>query len=230
MNRTIWITSKFLAIALMAVSLSQAQQKTAPTPTSTTPQDSQLQQRFPRYKLQPGDSFDVTFEFSPEFNQTMVVQPDGFIVLRGAGTVHIADETISQATDTIRNAYTQILYKPSITIVLKDFVKPYFTVDGQVGKPGRYELHGNTTVTEAVAMAGGFLASAKHSQVLLFRRVSDDWMQARIINVKAMLKERSLREDPFLHPGDMLIVPKNAYSKIDPFLPRPSIGMYAQRF
>jgi polysaccharide export outer membrane protein len=214
----------------MAVSLSQAQQKTAPTPTSTTPQDSQLQQRFPRYKLQPGDSFDVTFEFSPEFNQTMVVQPDGFIVLRGAGTVHIADETISQATDTIRNAYTQILYKPSITIVLKDFVKPYFTVDGQVGKPGRYELHGNTTVTEAVAMAGGFLASAKHSQVLLFRRVSDDWMQARIINVKAMLKERSLREDPFLHPGDMLIVPKNAYSKIDPFLPRPSIGMYAQRF
>src|SRR5205814_6186297 len=41
--------------------------------------------RYPRYKIGSGDSFDVSFELSPEFNQTVTVQPDGFITLRGVG-------------------------------------------------------------------------------------------------------------------------------------------------
>ncbi len=49
---------------------------------------SSFQTRYPRYKLRPGDAFDVSFELSPEFNQTVTVQPDGYITLRGIGDVH----------------------------------------------------------------------------------------------------------------------------------------------
>jgi polysaccharide biosynthesis/export protein len=63
--------------------------------------------------------------------------------------------------------------------------------------------------------------------VLLFRRVSDQWTEAKIINVKKMLNSRNLQEDPELKPGDMLFVPKNTLSKIKPFLPTTSIGAYA---
>jgi len=52
------------------------------TAASTTPQ---LQTRYPRYKIGSGDTFDVNFELSPEFNQTVTVQPDGFIVARLEG-------------------------------------------------------------------------------------------------------------------------------------------------
>lgn len=38
-----------------------------------------------RYRIEPGDSFDVSFELSPEFNQTVSVQPDGYVTLRGVG-------------------------------------------------------------------------------------------------------------------------------------------------
>ena len=75
-------------------------------------------------------------------------------------------------------------------------------------------------------MAGGLLPSAKHSQVLLFRRVSDQWVEARIIDVKKMQKQGNLHEDPDLHPGDMLFVPKNTFSKIERFLPSSSLGSY----
>ena len=44
-----------------------------------------LQERNPRYILQPGDSFDVSFDLSPEFNQSLTIQPDGFVTLRGVG-------------------------------------------------------------------------------------------------------------------------------------------------
>jgi len=128
-----------------------------------------LQERFPRYHLQPGDTVDVIFEFSPEFNQTVAIQPDGYVSLRGVGDVHIANQTLPEAVATLTGQYATILHDPSISVRAKDFVHPYFTVGGQVGKPGKYVLHGDTTVTEAIATAGGFLPSAKHSQVLLFQ-------------------------------------------------------------
>lgn len=189
-----------------------------------------FQQRYPRYKLEFGDQFDVSFELSPEFNQTVTVQPDGYITLRGAGDVHVAGQTVPELTETLKRAYNKILINPLISVVLKDFEKPYFVADGQVGKPGKYELRGDTTLTQAIAMAGGFQDSAKHSQVLLFRRVDNEWVSAKIFNVKQMHKDGNLKEDPYLHPGDMLFVPKNRLSKIKPFLPNASMGAFAQTF
>lgn len=198
--------------------------------SSTAGLDTSFRDRYPRYKLRPGDAFDVSFELSPEFNQTVTVQPDGYITLRGIGDLHVADETVPQLTATLRNAYEKILKDPLISVVLKDFEKPYFIADGQVARPGKYELRGTTTVTEAIAMAGGFQDSAKHSQVLLFRRVDDNWVSAKIINVKKMEKAGNLGEDPTLHPGDMLFVPKNRLSKIRPFMPVPSVGAFTNTF
>ena len=189
-----------------------------------------LRDRYPRYKLRAGDVFDVGFELSPEFNQTVSVQPDGYITLRGIGDVHVADETVPQLTATLRNAYANILHDPLISVTLKDFEKPYFIADGQVGRPGKYDLRGTTTLTEAIAMAGGFQDTAKHSQVLLFRRVDDNWVSAKIFNVKKMQKSGNLGEDPTLHPGDMLFVPKNRFSKIKPFLPSSSMGTFAKTY
>ena len=189
-----------------------------------------FQQRYPRYKLEFGDQFDVSFELSPEFNQTVTVQPDGYITLRGAGDVHVAGQTVPELTETLRRAYGKILNDPLISVILKDFEKPYFIADGQIGKPGKYELRGDTTLTQAIAIAGGFQDSAKHSQVLLFRRVNSDWVSAKIINVKEMEKKGNLHEDPYLHPGDMVFVPKNRISKIRPFLPSSSMGTVAKTY
>jgi polysaccharide biosynthesis/export protein len=182
-------------------------------------------QRYPRYELRADDVLDISFEFTPEFNQTVTVQPDGFITLRGVGDVHVAGRTVPELTGTIRTAYGNILKDPAIALTLKDFDKPYFTAGGAVARPGKYELRGNTTVVEAIAIAGGLNDSAKHSQVLLFRRVSGDWMEANVLDVKQMLKDKSLKEDLHLKPGDMIFVPQSRISKIRRYIPVPGIGV-----
>lgn len=187
----------------------------------------QFHARDNRYRISAGDSFDLTFDLSPEFNQQGVtVQPDGFVTLRGVGDLKVEGQTVPELTSTLRTAYAKILHDPIISVVLKDFEKPYFIADGQVGKPGKYDLRGSVTLTEAIAIAGGFTDKARHSQVLLFRRVDDKWMEAKILNVKKMEKSGNLAEDPFLHPGDMLFVPKNTVSKIDRLIPVASMGSY----
>jgi polysaccharide export outer membrane protein len=208
--------------AAQVVATSNPSVDTAPaTAASAVPQ---LQPRNARYQLCAGDSFDVSFELSPEFNQTVTVQPDGFVTLKSVGDVKVLDQTIPQLTQTLRDSYGKILNDPLIVVVLKDFQKPYFIADGQLGHPGRYEMRGNLTLTEAVAIAGGFTDMAKHSQVRLYRRVADEWMFAKVFNLKKMEADGDLHEDPLLHPGDMLFVPKNALSKIKPFLPYTGVG------
>ena len=221
--------SLFLAVLLVAGSFGAAQQvvSDATAPKGTSANDPQFQTRTPRYKIAPGDSFDLNFELSPEFNQAAVpVQPDGFVNLRSVGDIQVQGMTVPELTQAVRAAYSKILNDPIVAVILKDFEKPYFVADGQVGKPGKYDLRGDMTLTQAIAVAGGFTDASKHSQVLLFRRVSDQWMEAKIINVKEMHKSGNLQEDPLLHPGDMLFVPKNMMSKIDKFFPSASMGSF----
>ena len=213
--------------ALLATSFSLAQQavSSAPVAKPASGGEPQFQNRTPRYKIAPGDSFDLNFELSPEFNQAGIsVQPDGFVSLRSVGDIKVQGLTVPELTQAVRAAYSKILNDPIVAVILKDFEKPYFVADGQLGKPGKYDLRGDTTLTQAIAIAGGFTDASRHSQVLLFRRVSDQWMEAKIINVKQMEKTGNLKEDPLLHPGDMLFVPKNTMSKISKFFPSAQMG------
>jgi polysaccharide export outer membrane protein len=181
-------------------------------------QEPTLQQHNPRYRLCLGDTVEIKFRFTPEFDQSVIVQPDGFISLRDISDLHVAGKTVPEVTEILLKRYSRILHDPLLTIVLKDFEKPYFIANGEVGRPGKYDLRGDTTVLEAVGVAGGFNERSKHSQVLLFRRVSGQWTPVKILDIKAMLSSGNLSEDPRLHPGDMIYVPKNTASKAQPWL------------
>jgi polysaccharide export outer membrane protein len=187
-----------------------------------------LPRRDGRYQLCPSDSISLSFPLTPEFNQTVNVEPDGFAALAGAGSVHLAGMTTDEAAAVIGKAYSKLLRDPIVTVELKDFNKPYFVVGGQVNKPGKYDLRGYTSASEAVAVAGGFNDTAKHSQVLLFRRVNDQWYEVKCLNLKRILTGRDLNEDAELQPGDMLYVPQNFISKIKRFIPSSGMGAYYQ--
>jgi len=200
----------------------------SPSAASIPDSGPQFQSRDNRYEIEPGDSFDITFDLTPEFNQAAIpVQPDGFVTLHGIGEIKVQGQTVPQLTNTLRQAYGKILYDPIIWVVLRDFQKPYFIANGQVARPGKYDLRANTTLIEAIAIAGGFTDASKHSEVQLYRRTTDGWQFAQVINVKKMESKGVLAEDPYLHPGDMLRVPKNRFSKIKPFIPNPGVGINA---
>jgi polysaccharide export outer membrane protein len=185
-----------------------------------------LGERHPLYRLRPSDVVEISFTVSPEFNQTLTVQPDGFVMLKDAGVVHVEGLNLTEFTEAVQNAYRGYLHDPQVAVLLKDFEHPFFIVGGQVGHPGKYELRSDTTVAEAVQIAGGFTQLAKHSQVVLFRRVNDDLVEARLLNLKKMMKQASLKEDTHLRPGDMIFVPQNEISKIAQFLSKPSASLY----
>ncbi len=193
-------------------------------PANPTDTSAGLHERNPRYQFRRGDSFDMEFSFSPELNQTVVVQPDGYVTLKGVGSVFVQGQTVPELTETLKTAYSKILHDPVITVAPRDLDKPYFIAAGQLGRPGKYELRSALTVTEAVAIAGGFTEKSKHSEVVLYRPVVGGGYEAKIVNSKKLLATRNLSEDLRLEPGDVVYVPQNKYSKIRPYIPSPSTG------
>ena len=80
-------------------------------PTNTTPG---IHERNPRYQLRKGDTFDLDFALSSEFNQTVAVQPDGYVTLKGVGSIFIEGQTVPELTETVKAAYAKILHDPVI--------------------------------------------------------------------------------------------------------------------
>jgi polysaccharide biosynthesis/export protein len=179
----------------------------APAPSPRTADDPALSRRDARYRLCTSDVIALTFPLTPEFDETVNIQPDGFASLVGASDVRLEGLTTQESVEAIRTAYAKVLHDPIVTIELKDFNKPYFIVTGQVNRPGKFDLRGDTSATQAVAIAGGFTDSSLHSQVLLFRRANNDWYEVKTLNLKRILHGQQINEDPEIQPGDMLFVP-----------------------
>src|SRR4030081_1801618 len=117
------ITLCFLVTAAAAI----AQQSKAPRLTTVTEE---------RYRLQPGDVFEVQFRYSPEFNQTVTVQPDGYLSLEMGGDLKVAGLTIEQTRAAILKNAGARLQDPVAAIVLKEFQKPYVVNSVEVILPG----------------------------------------------------------------------------------------------
>jgi polysaccharide export outer membrane protein len=200
------------------------------TASQTSNAQPQLQQRYPRYIIQRSDVLLLTFPLTPEFNQTVTVQPDGYVNLQNAGSVHVQGLTVPDMIEALQTAYAHVLHKPIINVDLEDFQKPFFTVSGQVGKPGQYELRSDITVAEGLAVAGGMTPTAK-TQVFLFHRTSAEWFAVREVNMKDILKGKNTNEDATLQPGDMIYVPEKFIANFKKYVPySANAGTYVNQF
>ena len=207
-----------LAICLLALPLSIAAQVQTPPRLTTVTED--------RYRLQPGDVLEVQFRYSPEFNQTVTVQPDGYITLEIGGDLKVAGFTIEQTRAAILRQARTRLQDPVATIVLKEFQRPYFVVAGEVNQPGKIEMRERVTAIQAIMLAGGMKETAKSSQVVVFRKINSDWAEVKLLNLKNIRRTSDLENDLTLQAGDIVFVPRDKISKIERFMKLASVAAF----
>ncbi len=216
---------RIVAIALLTTALTlavHAQKQTAQTPAprlGTFGNDI-------RYTLNPGDVLDIQYRYTPEFNQTVTVQPDGYVSLQIGGDVKVAGRDLTQVRNLILAQVRTRLESPELTVILKEFQKPYVQVAGEVALPGRLEMREKLTAVQAVMMAGGFKDSAKSSQILVFRKLNADTAEVRSLNFKSLTRTSDLENDLTLQPGDMIYVPRNRLSKLERYVRIASLATF----
>jgi polysaccharide biosynthesis/export protein len=234
LNRILSLCARIAVVASMSALLvsctATAHAQATPTPVQAVAANTsggsapkpnarpELALRYPRYIIQRQDILSLTFPLSTEMNQTVTVQPDGFINLENGCSLHAQGLTVPELSEAVKAAYLGTLRNPIVLVDLKDFQKPFFTVSGQVGKPGQYELRADITVAEAIAIAGGLASSAK-SQIFLFHRTSEQWFEVKKVNLKDLMHGKNVNENATLKPGDMIFVPETFISNFRKYVP-----------
>jgi polysaccharide biosynthesis/export protein len=213
-----------LFLSMTGVTFGQKGPAETPETTQGSPDRPVLQHRNARYQISRDDVLTISFPLSPELNQKVTVHPDGYIVLQNIGSIYIQGLTVPEVVDAVKKASAKILNDPIVDVDLIDFQRPYFMVNGQVTKPGQYDLRHDTTVTEAIALAGGFLPTAK-TQVLVYHRISTGWMEVKKMNVKDILNGKNVNEDIQMQPGDMIFVPEKFITNFKKYVPYTT-GIY----
>jgi polysaccharide biosynthesis/export protein len=223
------LIKKVLAIALLMASLGWAVQAQAQTSQTSRSGQAPRLGAFgveERYVLHPGDVLDIQYRYTPEFNQTVIVQPDGFISLEIGGDVKVSGRNLEQVRNVILAKARTRLASPELIVVLKEFQKPYVVVAGEVMQPGKLEMRETLTALQAVLLAGGFKDSAKSSQILIFRKLNADVAEVKSLNFKTLKRTSDLENDLTLEPGDMILVPRNRISKIERYVRIASLATF----
>jgi len=207
-----------IAVCVLAMPfVARAQDQKPPRLTTVTEE---------RYRLQPGDVLEVQYRYSPEFNQTVTVQPDGYISLEIGGDVKVAGMTVDQTRQAILKKAAARLQDPIATVILKEFQRPYFVVAGEVAQPGKIEMRERVTAIQAIMLAGGMKESARSSQVVVFRKINSEVAEVKLLNLKNIRRTSDLENDLTLQAGDMVFVPRDKISKIERFMKLASVAAF----
>lgn len=122
------------------------------------------------YRLGADDLVEVSVYKNPDLTRTMPVRPDGHISLPLVGDVEVAGLTTEEARKKIAGRFQQWVTNPmDVAVIVHEVHSAAIYVTGEVMKPGVFPIHGDTTVLQAIALAGGFDEFSKRDSATVVR-------------------------------------------------------------
>ena len=146
-----------------------------------------------------------------DLTRAVPVRSDGRISLPLVGEMQASGRTPAQLEQDLTAALRGYITDPQVTVIVQEIRSRKFNILGQVTKPGSYPLTADTTILDAIALAGGFRDFAKKKGVYVIRQGADG-REARIpFNyenfIKAKNKGKNTAQNIRLIPHDTIVVP-----------------------
>jgi len=193
-------------------------QEAAPAPvTVAAPPTMTYSDSTPAYRFYPGDEIEIAVFSAPELTRIVTVGPDGRIALPMLGAVRAADLTAEELHDSLVAMYAQHLRMPELTVTPRSYGSRQVFVGGEVARPGIYEMPANIDAFQAVALAGGFLPSARRGDVVVLSRASGQ-TQVTEIDLSARAMRQGFPDAQPLQRYDVVYVPRSRISQVNLFM------------
>jgi polysaccharide export outer membrane protein len=159
------------------------------------------------YIIGPEDVLQITVWKNESLSRILPVRPDGKISLPLLHDIHAAGLTPMQLRDKIANALGEFMPNPEVAVTVSDVRSYRVSVLGEVQKPGQLQLKADTTVLEAIALAGGFRDFASPGKIMILRKDSKGTTQKIPFNYNRVVKDNRSQDNVTLKSGDVVVVP-----------------------
>lgn len=160
------------------------------------------------YVIGPGDLLQITVWKNETLSRVVPVRPDGKISMPLLHDIQASGLSAMQLRDKISTALSEFMPNPEVTVSVSDVRSLRVSILGEVQKPGVLELRGETTILEAIAMAGGFRDFASPSKITVIRNDENGKSKRIRFNYnRAVSSGGSDEENLVLKSGDVVVVP-----------------------
>lgn len=127
------------------------------------------------YRIGPEDLLEISVYEDEKLNKTVRVSSQGDVSLPLLGVLKVEGLTAVQLEREIRDLLSEKLYQnPHVSIFIKEYRGQRISVIGAVEKPGVFDMMGQKTVLEGLAMAGGLREDAGQLLFLIRPPSSDE--------------------------------------------------------
>ena len=165
------------------------------------------------YVLGPNDYVAVEVFGEDDLRTNGRLNPEGNLSVPLLGSVHLAGLTLTQAASKLTELYSRdYLVNPRVNVILQSYAKRRFSILGQVGRPGSYEMPegspGGIDLLEAIALAGGYTRIAAPERITVRRQSANG---DRIFKVNAKKFNKGSGGGFRVEPGDTITVGESIF-------------------
>lgn len=183
------------------------------------------------YRVGADDRLRVNIFGVTELSGEYRVNGAGEVLLPLIGPVAVSGLTLNEVEKVIEQAYDETyLRKPRVSVEVTDFRSQQFTLIGAVASPRVYTVSRQTTLLEAIAMAGGLSNDAGGSIYLTDRIRNAETGQVGtrtlIIDIEELM-QNAPEYNMVLGESAMINIPRGGHIYVEGAVSRP--GSYRQR-
>ena len=160
--------------------------------------------RLDDYRIGPLDQLKIVVFGEPELGGELPVGLSGRVALPLIGEVQAQGRTTAELSADIAALFNRrYLRNASVAVSVLQTRNLTFTVDGEVKKPGIYEIPGRVSLMQAIALGEGANEYAKLNEVVIFRNI-DGVQHAARFDLNDIRAARF--PDPEVKQGDVVVV------------------------
>jgi polysaccharide export outer membrane protein len=161
------------------------------------------------YLMGAGDEVRLTVYGQPELTTEAQINSDGTLGVPLIGLIKIAGRSSGDAANLIAERYQSgnFLKNAQVNLLVTQYRSQVVSILGKVNRPGKLVLEGSTTLTQAIAWAGG-VADSGSERLILVRTDANGRQERREYDLQKLLgREAETSPVVWLQNGDTLYIP-----------------------
>ena len=198
-----WAVACLLSVFLFVGAVAKGD--AADNTVDTSPPSQTVSQAGPEYRMGPEDSLRISVWENRDLTLDLVVRPDGKISMPLIQDVVAEGQTAEELANTIHQKLLTFIKEPQVSVIVLQVNAPKYFVMGNVVRPGTYPLRSETSVLQALSLAGGFTQFASPRSIKLIRNTRGK-QQVQKVNYYKIIDEGG-EGNYILQSGDTVVVP-----------------------
>ena len=172
------------------------------------------------YRMQAGDTIQVTVFNEPDLTVQQKLDPDGVIIVPLLGRTPLAGLSLREAEKKLEELFIseEYLIRPQVTVSIASYADQVFYIFGEVNQPGAKTFPAgkqSLDILEAITMAGDLSQYAKRSEVVIRRPIKGENREEKImVNLENILRGNNSSQSTDLiriYPEDIIFVPERLF-------------------